>query len=134
MSQYQPIEDLEVFKVFETVASWAWNEVSNWGPFSQGTVGTQLVRAIDSVGANLAEGDGRFGEADAVKFFIYARGSAREARLWITRAQERGLLTSDAQVHIEAIDIGLKLLSGLIKFRRQSYGNRVREEVRDYGA
>ncbi len=134
MSHYQPIEDLEVFKIFEQIARWAWVEVASWDTFARNTVGSQLIRAVDSIGANIAEGDGRHGDADAVKFFIYARGSAKEARLWIVRAKERNLISEDVETQIEAIDIGLKLLNGLISFRRKSIRGIVREEVQVYDA
>ena len=86
------MEELAVFARFEAVAEKVWAAVRGWRPLAQDTVGKQLIRAADSVGANLVEGDGRYGKADALHFVIIARGSARETALWIKRAQARQLI------------------------------------------
>ncbi len=46
-------------------------------------VAHQFVRAITSVAANIAEGYSRGGNADRLRFYTYALGSAREALAWI---------------------------------------------------
>jgi four helix bundle protein len=54
---------------------------------------SQLVRAVGSIAANVAEGYSRTGAADRRKFYEYALGSAREAEVWYATAgfsQERG--------------------------------------------
>src|SRR5690242_7751353 len=89
---HQPIEELDVFLLFEQIADWSWEAVQSWKPFPRDTVGKQLVRAADSINANLVEGDGRYGTADAIHFFVIARGSARETRLWVRRAKKRSLV------------------------------------------
>ena len=42
----------------------------------------QLMRALGSIAANVAEGYSRTGAADRRKFYEYALGSAREAEVW----------------------------------------------------
>jgi four helix bundle protein len=37
-----------------------WALVIKWDYFSKDTIGKQLVRAVDSIAANLSEGYGRF--------------------------------------------------------------------------
>jgi four helix bundle protein len=43
---------------------------------------SQLIRAIGSIGANVAEGYSRRSGADRSRFYGYALGSTREAMLW----------------------------------------------------
>src|SRR5687768_8070777 len=88
-----PIEEMEVFRRYVEVADWVWDRVSQWPVLAQDTVGKQLIRACDSIGANLVEGDGRMASADGLHFMVIARASAREARYWLQRAMSRGLLT-----------------------------------------
>jgi four helix bundle protein len=45
-------------------------------------VTAQLLRALGSVGANIAEGYSRATIADRRRFFEYALGSARESEVW----------------------------------------------------
>jgi four helix bundle protein len=42
----------------------------------------QLIRAVGSIGANIAEGYSRGSARDRARFYEYALGSAREARDW----------------------------------------------------
>ena len=44
------------------------NIATGWEPFAKNTIGTQLVRAADSIGANIAEGYGRGSFADNKRF------------------------------------------------------------------
>ncbi len=47
----------------------------------------QLVRAVGSIGANLAEGYSRRSAKDRARLYEYALGSAREARHWYYQAR-----------------------------------------------
>jgi four helix bundle protein len=51
-------------------------------PMSQAATGEQLLTAVGSIAANIAEGYGRPTTAERVRFFSYALGSAREAIVW----------------------------------------------------
>lgn len=46
----------------------------------------QLERAIDSIGANIAEGYSRYSGRERARFYEIALGSAREAREWYRRS------------------------------------------------
>jgi four helix bundle protein len=52
-------ENLRVYRLSEKLADQVWEIVIGWNRFAQNTIGGQLVRAADSVGANIAEGEGR---------------------------------------------------------------------------
>lgn len=71
-----------------------------WDDFARRTVGGQIVRSADSIGANIAEGTGRGSYADNRRFVRTARGSLNETRHWLRRAFKRGLLTAE---HIEEL-------------------------------
>jgi four helix bundle protein len=92
MSLHKPIEETPVFATFDEASDQIWDLVVEWDSFAKWTFGKQLVEAADSVAANLVEGDGRFSDADANRFFITARASARETKHWLKKAVKRGLL------------------------------------------
>jgi four helix bundle protein len=68
-----------------------WESVRLWDAFDRWTLGTQLVRAADSVGANIAEAGGRWTYPDRRRVLFLARGSAFELEHWLTRAAARNL-------------------------------------------
>ena len=69
--------------------------VSSWDYFTKDTIGKQLVRAADSISANLAEGHGRFHFKDRLNFCYYARGFLEETKSWLSKAFRRGLISSE---------------------------------------
>ena len=131
-----PMEQLEVYRRYVDIADGVWSAVSSWPALARDTMGKQLICAIDSVGANLVEGDGRQGTADAVHFFVIARASVREARYWLDRAVARSVIPADdGASKIKAIEAATQLLNNLISYRRrQANGNTVREDGSSYDA
>ena len=87
------LEDLEVLKNLEMIADDIWSKVNHWNAFARDTVGKQLTRAVDSVGANIAESYGRFHFGDKINFLYYARGSLFETKYWINRSAVRNLVS-----------------------------------------
>ena len=87
--------------------------IEDWPKFEIWTVGVQLVRAADSIGANIAEGLGRDSRADQRRFFVIARGSLYETEHWLELASQRGLPFSRAFVG-DTEELG-RVLNGLIK-------------------
>ena len=85
-------ENLEVYQLSERLADAVWEVVKVWERLAQDTLGKQLVRSADSVGANLAEGVGRYTFRDNRRFVRYARGSLYETQHGLRRAHARGLL------------------------------------------
>ena len=74
------LEGLRIFRLAEKLADEIWEEVITWKPFARDTMGRELVRSADSVGANIAEGHGRFHYRDEITFDYYGRGSLKETR------------------------------------------------------
>jgi four helix bundle protein len=88
-------EKLEIYQLASRMSDVVWEVVSGWAVFERDTVGKQLIRAMDGVAANLAEGAGRGSEADNRRFIYYARGSLYETKHWLRRAHHRGLLSTE---------------------------------------
>ena len=90
-------EGLRVYQLAEELADRIWEIVMGWNIFARDTVGKQLVKAADSVGANIAEGTGRGTFVDNRRFVRISRGSLNETQHWLRRAYKRKLL-NDKQI------------------------------------
>ena len=86
-------ENLHIYRLSERLAEQIWRIVLGWEYFAKNIVGIQIVKAADSVGANIAEGSGRGTEAELRRFLRVARGSLYETQHWLRRAYKRNLLT-----------------------------------------
>ena len=105
------LEELKVYQLSMVMGEEVWDIVIKWDYFLKDTIGKQLVRAVDSVAANLSEGFGRYHFKDAKNFGYYSRGSLYETKTWLTKAHNRKLI---ADIQFEkfmlSIDtIGIKL-------------------------
>ena len=95
MGMATAFEDLRMLRDAEAVADAIWRQVVGWEPFVREVIGGQLARAVDSIGANIAESFGRFHYSEKLQFLYYARGSLFETKYWLNRALARELMTSD---------------------------------------
>ena len=109
-------DDLEIIKMAEGISDAVWERVGEFDDFAKDTVGRQLVRAADSIGANLAESCGRFHYGDKLLFLYYARGSLFETKYWVNRSFRRKLI-EDAEANA-AINILTDLARRLNVFVR----------------
>jgi four helix bundle protein len=103
MAARTSFENLQVYKLGEKLADEVWTVVTSWEQFAKATVGRQMVRAADSVGANIAEGSGRGSFQDNRRFVKMARGSLNETKHWLRRAYRRGLLSTEDVKRIRPI-------------------------------
>ena len=105
------LEELQVYQLSMDIGEKVWNIVIKWDYFLKDTIGKQMVRAVDSVAANLSEGFGRYHYKEAKNFSYYSRGSLYETKTWLTKAYNRNLITEEEfQIFQNEINnIGIKL-------------------------
>ena len=97
-------EELKVLEAAEAIADDVWRMVIGWTEFARNTAGTQLVRAADSIGANIAKASGRYHYGEKIQFLYYARGSLFETKYWLNRSLKRALIGA-----VEASEMGHRL-------------------------
>ena len=96
-------EKLDVYKLAEKLSDLIWDIVNEWNNLARETVGVQLIRSTDSIGANIAEGTGRGSSKDNKRFARIARGSLFEVKHWLRRAVRRNLLTKKQIMELKPI-------------------------------
>ena len=114
--KYLQLEDLEVYNLSFALSNKVWDIVVGWNYLAQNSIGLQFVRSIDSVSANIAEGFGRFGKKDKIKFYRISRASVLESKDWLNKSLARKLITIETHSElINELDKLPRLLNGLIK-------------------
>ena len=83
--------NLEVYKIALELSSKAWLIFQKIGKNLQFSIGNQFLNSTDSIGANIAEGFGRFHYKDSLKFYYNARGSLFETKHWIELLRNRSI-------------------------------------------
>jgi len=126
------LEELNVYKLSMEIGEKVWDIVIKWDYFvypvkyyenknstgmmnilfhGAGAMGKKLIRAIDSVAANLSEGFGRYNYKEVRNFCYYSRGSLYESKTWLNKAFNRKLIQEDDFNYFnkEINKIGVKL-------------------------
>ena len=79
----------------------------------------QLLRAVDSISANLAEGYGRSTGRERARFYDFAKGSAREARDWYFKLIDL-LGRERVEERVAVLDRIIRILTAIIPRERAS--------------
>ena len=112
------IRTLEDFKVYNRaldLGEEVWAIISSWDYFQKDTIGKQLVKAVDSIAANLSEGLGRYHSKEMKNFSYYSRGSLFETKTWLTKSYNRKLINeSQFNKFITEINLIGKMLNSYI--------------------
>ncbi|MDY0150057.1 MAG: four helix bundle protein [Kiritimatiellia bacterium] len=105
------VYELDIYRLAEDLSDKIWTIYDRWPAKAQRTIGHQIIRAVDSVAANIAEGYGRYTPADRKLFYRYARGSFEETKAWLRKAIRRKLIPlPDVDTYKNIIDeLGPKL-------------------------
>ena len=108
---HSEFRDLVAYRRASETANYLYDEVARWKPVDRWSLGVQLTRAADSIGANIAEAESRR-QVDRRRYLIIARGSLQETEHWLARARARGLVPRSYDSEIALI---ARTLSGLIR-------------------
>jgi four helix bundle protein len=118
--KYLQLNDIDCYKRSFALSNYVWTITVDWEWFSKKTVGVQFVTAIDSISANIAEGFGRFGKKDKIKFYYYSFGSVKESFDWNEKSRKRNLITKEHYDYIfKELQVLPKEIHQLIKFTNE---------------
>lgn len=105
---YIQLKDLDVYKVARELSSEAWGIYKRLDWQDKKIIGDQFITAIDSVGANIAEGYRRFHYLDKIKFYYIARASLCEAcEHWTELLFEREKINKKELTSLQNLNIKL---------------------------
>ena len=116
---------LDIYKLALKLSDKIWQIYINLANDLKYNIGNQVIRSIDSIGANIAEGYGRFHYKDSIKFYYNARGSLWESKHWIYLLYKRDLVDKkEYEEIIKDLEILGKKLNGFIRSIKDKNGNK----------
>jgi four helix bundle protein len=89
------VYELEVYQLAEELSDMVWYDFDKWSKKVQNTIGYQIIKSLDSIAANIAEGYGMFTPPDRKKFYVYSRGSFEETKAWLRKLLRRKIISSE---------------------------------------
>ncbi len=93
---YINLKDLEVYQLARELSRLGWEIYEKLDWQTKKINGDQFIESTDPVGANIAEGYGRFHFLDKIKFYYNARGSFLECNEhWVELLYERKKISED---------------------------------------
>jgi four helix bundle protein len=90
---YIKLGDLKVYQLAIKLGEESWKVYETFDWHDQKIIGDQFITAVDSIGANIAEGYGRFHYLDRIKFYYNARASLFETKHWLLILQRRNKIS-----------------------------------------
>lgn len=118
-NNYLNLDNLDVYLLSRKLSATAWIIYSDFNWKYQKIIGDQFIRSTDSVGANIAEGYGRFHYLDKIKFYYNARASLKESRHWFELIKERNLV--DKVIQKRYLEVYKELSPKLNSFINATY-------------
>lgn len=116
-SKYIPLKELTIYKLARELSAKAWLIYERLGYHQRKTWGDQMLEAVDSVGANIAEGYARYHFLERIRFYYISRASLSEGMdHWIDLGFERGIVVKEEHEAMFSIAKNLQIkLNGQIK-------------------
>lgn len=119
------LEKLNVYQIARELSLIGWDIYKGMKNENRFSIGQQFLRSIDSIGANIAEGYGRYHYLDSAKFYYNARGSLWEAKHWTSLLQERKLIDkgtyADLNGRLEVLGVKLNNFISAIKAKANTH-------------
>lgn len=121
------LEDLEVYKLAREISDEAWQIYNSLSWQDKKIIGDQWITAIDSIGANIAEGFGRYHYLDKNKFNYNARGSLFEALHWLKLLLKRKKISQSQFKSLEnkLKNLGIKLNNYIQSLKKLKNNNSI---------
>lgn len=113
------IEDLLVWQKSRLLCKEIYQVVKLFPSIERSNLVSQLIRAANSVCANIAEGFGRYNPQESIQFYRTARGSLMEVKSHLYVAYDQEYIEEKQLKDLcESIEEATRMLNGFIKTTR----------------
>ena len=115
------ISELEIYQLSKELSKQSWEIYQKIPKYLKTSFGNQFLSAVDSIGANIAEGYGRYHYKDSLNFFYYSRGSLWESCFWLELLLQREIIDQSLFDELKRflINLSVKLNNFIQSLRSQ---------------
>jgi len=122
MEYHSTLLNLDIYRIADTMSDLAWKIYNDLPKTHRFHIGDQLLRCTDSVGANIAEGNGRFHYKDKLNYLFNSRGSLVEVFHWISLLNKRELIDRETYAEFYALHTEEnKKINAFINYYKRKY-------------
>ncbi len=114
--KYLTLNQIGAYRKSFNLSNYGWDIIFKWDNFSKNTIGSQFVRSLDSISANIAEGFGRYGKKDKIVFYRIARASVYESLDWLEKSRRKLIKEKDYEYIFSILQNFPKEINALIKY------------------
>lgn len=116
-NRFNSFTDLEVWKKARAFKKNVYMIINGFPAYERFELASQLRRSVRSVGANIAEGHGRFTYKDQYSFCVIARGSLSEAWNHVLDAFDCQYISEETLTELKGqVDEAGRLLNGYMAY------------------
>ena len=121
------LEDLEIYRLAREIGRDVWKVYNRLNWQDKKIMGDQCIASTDSMGANIAEGFGRYHYLDKNRFNYNARGSLLETVHWLEVLYERNKVTEAELTNIKSKlqKLHVKTNNYIASTKKQKSGNQL---------
>ena len=120
MSEYKPFTELDVWKKARELKKEIQELTKRFPSEEKYRLVDQIIRSVRSVNPNIAEGHGRFGYPDQIKFCMNARGSLNETLNHLIDAFDCAYISQEElSMYQSKYEEVMRLLNGYINYLRR---------------
>ncbi len=100
-----------LYQVSEGIANTLWRMTETWSEYAKVTMATPLMRALDSIGLQLAHTRGRTTVKQHLQHVSNARKTLVSADYYLRRAIQRGLIEPSLgeQMHVQLLNLAQRI-------------------------
>lgn len=130
-SSHQSFKDLIAWQLSRKLKNDIFSLAKGFPADEKYRLADQIIRASHSIGANIAEGHGRYSYKEQIRYCIQARGSMSETSHHLIDAFDCGYINEAVLARFNStIDELGKVLNGYISFLRNSINSKT-DQVND---
>ncbi len=114
--------DLKAWQLGHKLVLLVYKETQNFPRCEVYGLSSQLRRAVVSYTSNIAEGFGRWGYKDKVRFYYISLGSLDEVKSQLLISRDLGYISNETYIKLEQTCVDLKKMThGLIKSANRKF-------------